>query len=106
MRISFLKNFNFFIVFVALIVFQLSVRMDRGKGLLSKKWTGVDRGRKVGLETDKNKRTSFMDGPYKLFMDGPYKLSALETSALTAMLSFLLTSNILFSFISIQEYWA
>jgi len=41
----FFKEFLFFYSFCStLFVFQFSVRTDRGRGLLSKKRTGVDRG--------------------------------------------------------------
>ena len=50
--------------FRSLFVFQLSVRTDRGRGLLSKKHAGVDKGRVGGLEIGKNVRISFMDDTY------------------------------------------
>ena len=38
--------------------------MDRERGLLSKKWTGVDRDRERELKTGKNVRTFFMNDLY------------------------------------------
>ena len=61
----FFKEFLLSIVFSALyFVLQHSVRTDRGRGLLSKKRTGVDRGGE-GVKTSKNVRTSVIDDPLR-----------------------------------------
>jgi len=62
-NISFFKECLFFDRFCSsLLVFNFSARTDRRRGLLSKKRTGVGRGRK-GMKSGKYVRTSFMDGP-------------------------------------------
>ena len=58
---SFSYSYYAFIYCSSLLnVFQLRVRKDRGGGLLSKKWTGIDKERE-GAEAGKNIQKSFID---------------------------------------------
>ena len=94
---SFPKSFYFSMVIAAAYLSSNSVSAWAiGGGLLSKKWTNVDR-RSEGLKTGKNVRISFVDDPQvhaEIFMQ-PHMLSCSQCFATTKGITILVSRRVI-----------